>query len=82
MYRYFQTVSPKKYCRMYIQLLCHGAKLLSVESGEGWVRGKGKAGSKKKKYPNTKISFQIRKKKYTKKVLLQISVDIDSFFIL
>jgi hypothetical protein len=35
MYRYFQNVSPKKYCRVYIQLPCHDAKLLFVESGVG-----------------------------------------------
>jgi len=43
MYPYFQNVSPKKYCHMYIQLPCHDAKLLFVESeGGGGLRGKGK----------------------------------------
>jgi hypothetical protein len=49
---------------MDIQLPCHDAKLLFVESEEG-AEGGGKAANKKKKYQNTSISFQIKKKKYT-----------------
>jgi len=46
MYRYFQNVSPKKYCRLYIQLPCQDAKLLFVESGERGLRGGGWGGKK------------------------------------
>jgi hypothetical protein len=47
MYRDFQNVSPKKYCHMYIQLPCHDAKLLFVES-EGGRALRGAEGGKEK----------------------------------